>query len=882
MNDYKNIINESDVEQKFIAKLLCEVYPNGLGYAQIDFSTKPDIRKLTIDKGDSKKLYYPDYVILIKGYPVMIIEAKHPQDKDIEEAFREARLYALELNSMYDNINPCKYIIATNYRETLVGLWDNGNPKIRLESNNLIPTDPLFNTLIEMVHKEALKLYATKMQKIVRGKRQYKKPVHSLGGKSSIDELVGHNSFGINLSLDYKYLFNPVTDAERVEIAKNAYVTSKKREAHVKPVDKLIRKAVPPSSRKLKTISNTKKPSEVIDVIDVNKKYHNELCLLIGSVGSGKSTFVDYLCNVALDIQTINRSEWLVINLNNAPVTSGKIYAWVVNEMLNKLQELNKKFDFNDFGFIKRVFKREIENIEKGPIVLFKEDKVKYNEKLYEEINRLYVDKDGYMRSIINYIYVKHGKLLVTVLDNSDKRSREEQLLMFEVANWLKTKYYTMVMLPLRDVTYDLYRSHPPLDTVIKDLVFRIDPPRLDAVIYERFKYALRVISDEQTDFTYELDNGVRVQCKREEVAHYLKSLISSLFQNGFFRRLIVGIAGRNIRKGLEIFLDICKSGHIQAGDLLQIRVSQGEYQIPTNQIMRIILRNTRRYYKDENSHLKNLFASDKEDLIPNPFIRMLILKWLLHKEGETIRTKQYYVLKDMIKELNAIGCDPIRVTKEVEELIKAECISAESQKEDNISINENLKITPCGRIHVDLLRNLSYLSAIAEDTWFNDSESANTIARNITSRKGKKYRSKQVAIENSRILVDYLKKWNKEYITPNPTAMLSQPIRELYDIKDIEEYIERYETDSKEYIDYKALKEQYKKGTCTEVQVASIQTYGCFVEFGLNGTAFVPRSNYGQYRLDEIENGDWMIGEIIYFSEEHKRFNIKFISRKE
>ena len=86
LND-SQIITESDVEQKFIYSLLTNPSPLGLGYLDSDIRTKNDIRKILIDKGSKSKLYFPDYAIIINGLPLIIVEAKSPEE-DIEEAIR--------------------------------------------------------------------------------------------------------------------------------------------------------------------------------------------------------------------------------------------------------------------------------------------------------------------------------------------------------------------------------------------------------------------------------------------------------------------------------------------------------------------------------------------------------------------------------------------------------------------------------------------------------------------------------------------------------------------------------------------------------------------------------------------------------------------------
>jgi hypothetical protein len=196
---------------------------------------------------------------------------------------------------------------------------------------------------------------------------------------------------------------------------------------------------------------------------------------------------------------------------------------------------------------------------------------------------------------------------------------------MFEVATWLKTEFACCVFLPLRDSTYDQYCNSPPLDTVIKDLVFRIDPPLLNRVIYERLNFARREIVSDRNAFQYTLSNGSKVKCDRNDVAIYLSCIINSLFQDNFIRRIITGLAGSNVRKGLDIVLEFCKSGYISEEEIFRIRGSNGEYKLPNHIITGILLRRKRLYYNDQHSFLLNLFHSDRDELLPDPFARLCI-----------------------------------------------------------------------------------------------------------------------------------------------------------------------------------------------------------------------------------------------------------------
>src|SRR5690348_6873633 len=91
---------ESDVEQKLLWPLIASPVPLGLGYSSADILTKTNIRSLEIGKGSERKLYYPDYLVVIAGLPVVVIEAK-AVGEPLRDALREARLYANEINALF-------------------------------------------------------------------------------------------------------------------------------------------------------------------------------------------------------------------------------------------------------------------------------------------------------------------------------------------------------------------------------------------------------------------------------------------------------------------------------------------------------------------------------------------------------------------------------------------------------------------------------------------------------------------------------------------------------------------------------------------------------------------------------------------------------------
>ena len=76
--------------------------------------TKVNLRRFAIGKGTDQKLYYPDYLIVMFGLPLVVVEAKAPSES-VEEGYRQARLYAHELNALFPTgFNPTRFIVASN------------------------------------------------------------------------------------------------------------------------------------------------------------------------------------------------------------------------------------------------------------------------------------------------------------------------------------------------------------------------------------------------------------------------------------------------------------------------------------------------------------------------------------------------------------------------------------------------------------------------------------------------------------------------------------------------------------------------------------------------------------------------------------------------
>lgn len=887
--EYSSLVTESDVEQKFIYPFLTAEASIGLALEDSEILTKNRLKQKVIGKGKTQKYYYPDYLIEIRGIPVLVIEAKKP-DENLEVAYSEARLYAEEINANFPHsINVCQFIMVCSGTETWVGYSDQAEPILRLNFDDFAIENVKYVKLLDFCDKQKLQELANTPYKETRGKTVFNTPVSRLGGKRVQNEELEENSFGRTFVLENRTIFDPETEEERGIIVENAYITSAKREQHAEPIYKEIRKFELPS-KKLTTPIATGDPTELVQKISQridDKIEAYSLMLLIGNVGSGKTTFIRYFKKMFLEKrypQLAQKCDWIFLNMNFAPLTKEEIYSWVKNEIIAQIKNNHHNIDFSSFEVIKKIFKKELRNFEEGIGQLLKEDKSAYQKEQYQLLKDKMEDSSYFLDSLLSYLKGDYSLLPIIVLDNCDKRNKDEQLLMFEVAQWLRTTFKSVVILPMRDSTYDLYRNEPPLDTVVKDLVFRIDPPDLLKVLQARLDYIIRIT--EQTDSTYILRNGFNVSIKKTELIDYFKCIMVAIRSNNMASDIFYRLSDRNTRNGIQIFEDFCKSGHILAEDILMMRTVGKEYELPSYKFLNALLRKNRRYYNGEESNFINLFYSDFNDDFPDPFIRIDILYWLkAHnaKEGPT-KNKGMFPTGEVVRDMQLIGHSKDIIMREINYLIKRGLILSETLL-SNVGKGDLIKIALPGLLHINLLHNVTYLAACAENVLFKDVSVMTNISRRLASNS---YLTKLSMVLTANEMIKYLENYRAEFISHPEVYLLDGDQIGIYDLEDCKNAINKW-LDNDSYVRGEFTKLQtYSIGKRVVANIVSKENNGLVCLFGENqdikGFLSVLDSKYNlDYAIYEtIEVGENLICEIVEFDYDHRSFQLSFVNKFE
>lgn len=867
--------NESDVEQKFLYPFLIESRPLGLSIPPAVVLTKVNVRRILIGKGVDQKLYYPDYLVVALGFPIVVVEAKHPSES-VEEGFRQARLYATELNALYGHgIAPTKFLMACNGVDLWYGYSDQMLPLGKAACSSLGSYSKEIAELVELMSWDAVRRRAVSMAQQTRPAEVFK-PRRLVGGTGSQNEEVGINTFGATLTTLISPVFNPTTAAERANIARNAYISSKRRERYIDPIDRVIRAARGPSETQAQELDDSGNPVELIGKFRKLRDLENKVLLLIGSVGSGKSTFIDHLYEVALPKDLIDATVWCRVNMNAAPVTPGEIYNWLRREIIEGCRTSQSTLDFDDFDVMKKLYGIELQRFNKGVGKLYQSQIEVYAVKLAEYIQEIQRDDQLVANAHVRFTCAERGKLFIVVLDNCDKKTRDEQLLMFEAAQWLQKEFRCLVILPLRDETYDNHRDQPPLDTALKDLAFRIEPPLFQHVLIRRVQFALKQLESGGEKLRFSLPNGFHVEYPKSDQAFYLTAIVKSLFEHDrFARRMIIGLAGRNIRRALEIFLEFCKSGHIGEDQIFKIRQSKGDYSLPLHHVATVLLRMNRRFYDSDHSYIKNIFAGNRDDVLPAYFCRFMILQWLRgnFQTSGTQGLKGYYPKRDVKRALMPYGLEPDIVDREFNYLLAGHCVIAEHLRTDLVEDEDLVRLGPAGFVHLDLVGNINYLAAVAEDTLFFDRLQAERVAQRI--RNFDSYLHLKTVAENSSELIEFLEFARKQLTPPNGSFLDDNLLPLVTDMAEAREALVRIAKAHSHDPWFDADKRMPRHSRHRAV-VVNVVVYGCFVEFQDGLVGLLHKNNSPELSVDF---GDSVEVEILWVDVVQRKMGLRLIA---
>lgn len=362
--------------------------------------------------------------------------------------------------------------------------------------------------------------------------------------------------------------------------------------------------------------------------------------LLLGSVGSGKTTFLHYTRKVkAADLfapkSSGNYPHWIYVDFRDCPEQASAIdfiYARIREYFIQDGY-------FKDYNrCIRKAYATEIEALKSGPLFLVAKNKEKFDEAITELITDDYKKVVPYIDKLLTH--ATHHSAIFLVIDNVDQfEHEEEQSRLFTETISLGHKLGVNLVMSMRGSTYAKHRNSATFDAYDFDPL-QIDPPRISSVLSKRFALAKRLLEGKKGEFVAE--NGAHI--KLENVAEIMDLVQASVLGTEIGNRIEV-LSADDVRLALRMTREFLEFGYSNPGRALQIYREEGKYVLPKHEAFRAILLGNHSVYSEEYSPIANPFDS-RLSITKAQLLRLYILSAVVnfasseafrHIDGTTI-----------------------------------------------------------------------------------------------------------------------------------------------------------------------------------------------------------------------------------------------------
>jgi GTPase SAR1 family protein len=470
--------------------------------------------------------------------------------------------------------------------------------------------------------------------------------------------------------------------------------------------------------------------------------------LVLGAVGSGKTTFLHYTRKVSAAHIIEKKIPWLYIDFKKTTVNQNP--RQFLYEELLRLIEQDAEFDLGEWDTsIRPAYADIIHNLERGPLHLLKKSNPDaFHKQITEVIMKERTEVFPYVERILKHVLTQRAGFLV--IDNVDQiDSDERQNEIFGEAQAAAQRIGVNIIMSLRESTFLRHRNSPVFDAFQFDSLY-IDPPNILPVLSRRFSYAKQVLAGKKAELT--LESGARLKVNDISVVFEIVAQSVLASDSGF---MIEMLAGGDVRRGLSLVREFLSSGHTTADRALEVYSKEERYQFPPHEIFKGAVLGKRKVYREEESLLPNLYDA-KLGIESLQLLRFYIVHRLVELASEP--AFEGMPVSEVIDKLHLLGVPSRDVESAMSTLFQSRII----RTADGLGMSPHSAIIPtrlAGYMIQELGCAFTYVEMCLIDSFIFDADvwkqiadltkQIETAADNVTQVK--------LRIERTRVYIRYL-----------------------------------------------------------------------------------------------------------------------------
>jgi predicted type IV restriction endonuclease len=719
--DASGAVTEADTRAKLIDRILKEV----CGWPEAGVT-----RETHVDRG------YVDYILTEAGRKLIAVEAKreglpfvlpagltHRQykldgalvtDREVGNAINQVRGYCDDGGIRYAiATNGYAWIIFRAVREDMP--WRKGTAIVFRSFSDIENNFTAFWNLLsyEAIARGSLH---EEFGNRLRVSRNLHRVITRL---FNADLPLRRNRLNTALQPLIKLIFENIADQHQLEILQSCYVHSNTVRLASEYLHNLITEPIPQFLHEEGTLSigipgAPKGFEHALRTAAVDRK--GELVLLLGSIGSGKTTFLKrYLRTTGLDVLE-KLTLWFPIDFLKAPLDPTQLEPFFWNSILNDIRTRYSARDFEKRRHLADVFGLEIEALRSTVLADLSKGTRAYDQALAPFLLEWQQQTSTYVPKLISTTSRREKVTPFFFIDNVDQLAAAYQAQIFLLAQRVTRMVDSVTVVCLREESY-YTASVQKSFTAYSTRKFHIASPLFLKLIGNRIDYATKLLATSSAPISRNAASD------DEDIRNYLLIVKDSLFsKNKRIARMIDTICYGNMRLALDLFSTFLTSGATDVGKMLRIWERDGNYHVAYHEFVKSIMLGDRKYYKEDQSPVLNVFNVGAEQNSSH-FTALRVLRVLLAFRGDSNPEGRGYVeVSNLVNEFENTFDNREDLVSALTRLVRKQLIEVNTRSTDNLEGASHIRITSGGWYYLRYLsRTFAYLDLVLQDTPFDD-----------------------------------------------------------------------------------------------------------------------------------------------------------------
>jgi hypothetical protein len=365
-------------------------------------------------------------------------------------------------------------------------------------------------------------------------------------------------------------------------------------------------------------------PEDVIHMIQ--GEYPEKPIIVLGRVGHGKTTFLQYLRLIEAKDHLDNYIQ-VEIDFLDRPSKAEEVQGYVF-EAVDKQVFERYGIDLFEAEFSRHALDGELRRFRRTPKGnRFPRGSAEQKEAEDHFIVKYQEDKHRYLTAAVRHLRRSHHKAVAIFFDNLDRREKQSlQEEAFRLASAVAREWEALVFICLRPGTFYRSVTAGTLDAVAPRTIL-VSPPRPDVVLKKRFELAREIAAGQtlRAKRLAAMSFGRNISAELPTAAQFFECCRVSFAHKRRLTQVFAAVSQGDMRLLLRLVKDYLTSQHLDTRKILG-KLGAGGYRLATHEAIRALMYSSYRDYDPTRSVFPNVFDIEHGDGLEH-FCRLLALR---------------------------------------------------------------------------------------------------------------------------------------------------------------------------------------------------------------------------------------------------------------